>query len=190
MNIYVDGWVELQRKRSGDLLQCVKGNDNVWYWFSYVRGMLMSYSSNQTYNDLLSKYKGKRCGETPKQQARVDFVYMLGLRDRLLNFLRRMESGGKGFRGLLLKVSVIRSFCPGSTEFNYLHITDFVAINCEAKHGHDFVHAGETRSARVDAQHVMAPVMDDFDDMRVAAYKYVRLQFLYQLQRTRRITAG
>ncbi len=60
MNIYVDGWVELQRKRSGDLLDIyVKGNDNVWYWFSYFRGMLMSYSSNQTYNDLLSNTKEK-----------------------------------------------------------------------------------------------------------------------------------
>ncbi len=99
MNIYVDGWVELQRKRSGDLLDIyVKGNDNVWYWFSYVRGMLMSYSSNQTYNDLLSNTKEKMRRD-PKATARVDFVYMLGLRDRLLNFLRRMESGGMGSEG-------------------------------------------------------------------------------------------
>ena len=39
LNIYVDGWVELQRKRSGDLLDIyLKANDNVWYWFSYFRG--------------------------------------------------------------------------------------------------------------------------------------------------------
>ncbi len=75
-------------------------------------------------------------------------------------------------------------------EFNYLHITDFVTINREAKQGHDLVHAGAAGSARIDTEHVMAPVMDDLDNMRVAAYKYVRLQLLYQLQRTRRITAG
>ncbi|MFN2314253.1 MAG: hypothetical protein ABR531_07325, partial [Bacteroidales bacterium] len=94
MNIYVDGWVEIQRKRSGDLLDIyIKGNDNVWYWFSYFRGMLMSYSSNQTYNDLLSNTKEK-ARKDPKATSRVDYVYMLGLRDRLLNFLRRMETGG------------------------------------------------------------------------------------------------
>ncbi len=99
MNIYVDGWVELQRKRSGDLLDIyIKANDNVWYWFSYFRGMLMSYSSNQTYNDLLSNTKEK-VRRDPKATSRVDYVYMLGLRDRLLNFLRRMESGGRDAEG-------------------------------------------------------------------------------------------
>lgn len=99
MNIYVDGWVELQRKRSGDLVDIyIKANDNVWYWFSYFRGMLMSYSSNQTYNDLLSNTKEK-ARRDPKATSRVDYVYMLGLRDRLLNFLRRMESGGRDTEG-------------------------------------------------------------------------------------------
>jgi len=99
MNIYVDGWVELQRKRSGDLLDIyIKANDNVWYWFSYFRGMLMSYSSNQSYNDLLANTKEK-ARRDPKATARVDYVYMLGLRDRLLNFLRRMERGGRDTEG-------------------------------------------------------------------------------------------
>ncbi|MRR20330.1 hypothetical protein EG827_09080 [bacterium] len=95
MNVYVDGWVEIQRKRSGDLLDIyIKANDNVWYWFSYFRGMMMSYSSNLTYNDILSNTKEK-ARRDPKATARVDYVYMLGLRDRLLNFLRRMETGGR-----------------------------------------------------------------------------------------------
>lgn len=99
MNIYVDGWVELQRKRSGDLLDIyLKGNDNVWYWFSYFRGMLMSLSSSQTYNDLLSNTKEKERRD-PKATAKVDYVYMPGLRERLLNFLRRMESGGRSSEG-------------------------------------------------------------------------------------------
>ncbi len=99
MNVYVDGWVELQRKRSGDLLDIyIKANDNVWYWFSYVRGILMSYSSNQSYNDLLSNIKEK-ARRDPRANSRVDYVYMVGLRDRLLNFLRRMESGGRSSEG-------------------------------------------------------------------------------------------
>ncbi len=97
MNVYVDGWVELQRKRSGDLLDIyLKASNNSWYWFSYFRGRLMSYSSNLTYNDIISKTK-ERDRKDPKSNSRVEFEYMLGLPDRLQRFLRRMESGGAGF---------------------------------------------------------------------------------------------
>jgi hypothetical protein len=97
MNIYVDGWVELQRKRSGDILDIyLKASDNTWYWFSYVRGVLMSYSSNQMYNDILSNTKDK-LRRDPNANSRVDFEYMPGVPDRLKSFLRRMESGGIGF---------------------------------------------------------------------------------------------
>ena len=97
MNVYVDGWVELQRKRSGDLLDIyLKAGDNTWYWFSYFRGILMSYSSNQAYNDILTNTKEK-LRRDPNANSRIDFEYMPGVPDRLRSFLRRMESGGLGF---------------------------------------------------------------------------------------------
>jgi hypothetical protein len=97
MNVYVDGWVELQRKRSGDLLDIyLKASNNSWYWFSYFRGILMSYSSNLTYNDIITNTK-ERDRKDPKSNARVEYEYMLGLPDRLRGFWR-MESGGAGLR--------------------------------------------------------------------------------------------
>lgn len=97
LNVFVDGWVELQRKRSGDLLDVyLKVNNNSWYWFSYFRGILMSYSSNLTYNDIISNTKDKDRRD-PKAKSRDDYEYMLGLPERLTRFLRRMESGGIGF---------------------------------------------------------------------------------------------
>jgi hypothetical protein len=97
MNVYVDGYIELQRRRSGDLLDIyLKVNDNVWYWFSYFRGILMSYSSNLTYNDIISKTKD-RDRRDPKATSRDDYEYMLGLPDRLRSFIRRMERGGTGY---------------------------------------------------------------------------------------------
>jgi len=98
LNTYVDGWVELQRKRSGDLLDIyLKANNNVWYWFSYFRGVMMSYSSNENYNTLLGEIKEKQ-RKDPKSSTRTgEYEYMVGLRDRLNQFLRRMESGGKGY---------------------------------------------------------------------------------------------
>ena len=97
LNVYVDGWVELQRKRSGDLLDIyLKAGDNSWYWFSYFRGVLMSYSSNLTYNDIISNTKEKQRRD-PNANSRVDFEYILGVPDRVQRFIRRMESGGIGF---------------------------------------------------------------------------------------------
>jgi hypothetical protein len=97
LNVYVDGWVELQRKRSGDLLDIyLKADNNVWYWFSYFRGIMMSYSSNSSYNDLLNSIKEKDRRD-PGARSRDEYQYMIGLPDRLERFLRRMESGGSGF---------------------------------------------------------------------------------------------
>ncbi len=97
LNVYVDGWIELQRKRSGDLLDIyLKASDNTWYWFSYVRGILMSYSSSQVYNDILANTKDK-LRRDPNANSRTDFEYIPGVPDRLRSFLRRMESGGIGF---------------------------------------------------------------------------------------------
>lgn len=97
LNVYVDGWVELQRKRSGDLLDIyLKAGDNTWYWFSYFRGILMSYSSNMTYNDILSNTKEKMRRD-PKANSKIGFEYILGVPDRVQRFIRRMESGGISF---------------------------------------------------------------------------------------------
>jgi len=94
LNIYVDGYVELQRKRSGDLVDIyLKANDGTWYWFSYFRGVMMSYSSNLVYNDLLNTLKEK-VRKHPKSSEKVPYKYMIGLQDRLARFLYRMENGG------------------------------------------------------------------------------------------------
>ena len=96
LNIYTDGWVELQRKRSGDLLDIyIKASDNVWYWFSYFRGVMMSYSSNTSFNALMTDTKEK-VRKDPRSNSRVEFRYTIGLRDRLQRFIRKMESGGTG----------------------------------------------------------------------------------------------
>lgn len=56
----------------------------------------MSYSSSQTYNDILSNTKDKM-RRYPDSNSRVSFEYVPGVPDRLRSFLRRMESGGIGF---------------------------------------------------------------------------------------------
>lgn len=100
LNVYVDGYVEIQRKRSGDLLDIyLKAGNDTWYWFSYFRGVLMSYSSNQAYNGILTSLK-ESARKHPQSNARTPYKYMIGLPDRLTRFLRRMERGGVEDEGI------------------------------------------------------------------------------------------
>jgi len=92
VNVYVDGFVEIQRRRSGDMLDIyLKADNNTWYYFSYFRGVLMTQSGNIDYNTLIStiKLKDRR---HPESSVRVPYTYMISVEDRLPRFLQRMES--------------------------------------------------------------------------------------------------
>ncbi|MBM3419571.1 MAG: hypothetical protein FJY11_00390 [Bacteroidetes bacterium] len=92
VNLYVDGFIEIQRRRSGDLIDVyLKADESTWYYFSYFRGVMMTLSGNNAYNTLISgaKLKDRR---DPKANARTPYTYMIGQEDRFRNFLRRMSS--------------------------------------------------------------------------------------------------
>ncbi|HCC71122.1 MAG TPA: hypothetical protein DEQ09_08240, partial [Bacteroidales bacterium] len=91
MNIYVDGFVELQKRRSGDIFDIyLKVDDVTWYWFSYTRGVLMSLSGNSSYNLTLTEEKtGDR--RHRDHSIRTPYTYMVGVQERLDSFLRRMR---------------------------------------------------------------------------------------------------
>lgn len=91
MNIYVDGYVEYQKRRSGDLLDIyLKVDDATWYWFSYTRGVMMALSGNNNFNLVLTE---ERTGDRrhPDHSVRTPYTYMVGVQERLDNFLRRMR---------------------------------------------------------------------------------------------------
>jgi len=91
MNVYVDGFVEFQKRRSGDIFDIyLKVDDATWYWFSYTRGVLMSLSGNNSYNMTLTEERtGNR--RHPNHSIRTPYTYMVGVQERLDNFLRRMR---------------------------------------------------------------------------------------------------
>jgi hypothetical protein len=92
LNVYVDGYIEIQRRRSGDMLDIyLKANDNTWYYFSYFRGTLMTQSSNSSYNALITNMRANN-RRHPNSSARVSYTYMIAAQGRLNNFLRRMSS--------------------------------------------------------------------------------------------------
>lgn len=92
VNLYVDGHIEIQRRRSGDLIDVyLKVDESTWYYFSYFKGVMMTLSGNNAYNSLIADAKIKD-RKDPKATGRIPYTYMIGLEDRFRNFLRRMSS--------------------------------------------------------------------------------------------------
>jgi hypothetical protein len=92
VNVYVDGYVEIQRRRSGDMIDIyLKADESTWYYFSYFRGVLMTQAGNINYNNLISSIKIKD-RKHPDASIRVPYTYMISAEDRLGKFLKRMSS--------------------------------------------------------------------------------------------------
>ncbi len=92
MNVYVDGYIEIQRRRSGDLIDIyLKADESTWYYFSYIRGVMMTQAGNNNYNTLISNIK-PNARKHPQSSVRVPYTYMIAVEDRLSRFLRRMTS--------------------------------------------------------------------------------------------------
>jgi hypothetical protein len=90
MNVYVDGYIELQRRRSGDMIDIyLKADKSTWYYFSYFKGVMMTQSGNNEYNTKISTLK-LNDRKDPKSSVRVPYTYMISVEDRLPKFLRRM----------------------------------------------------------------------------------------------------
>jgi len=92
VNLYVDGHIDIQRRRSGDLIDIyLKASESTWYYFSYFRGTMMTLSGNNDYNTLIVEAK-PRDRRHPKSSGRDPYTYMISLEDRFRIFLRRMSS--------------------------------------------------------------------------------------------------
>lgn len=92
VNVYVDGFVEIQRRRSGDMIDVyLKADQSTWYYFSYFKGVLMTQSANNNYNTLILSLKLKD-RKHPDASIRVPYTYMIAVEDRLSRFLQRMAS--------------------------------------------------------------------------------------------------
>jgi hypothetical protein len=92
INVYVDGYVEIQRRRSGDMLDVyLKADESTWYYFSYFRGVMMTQSGNNNYNTVVTAIK-LNDRKHPDATVRIPYTYMISVEDRLGRFLQRMTS--------------------------------------------------------------------------------------------------
>jgi hypothetical protein len=90
VNVYVDGYVDIQRRRSGDMIDIyLKADASTWYYFSYFKGVMMAQAGNIDFNAIINSVKLKD-RKHPDSSVRVPYTYMIASEDRLERFLRRM----------------------------------------------------------------------------------------------------
>ncbi|MFZ2338113.1 MAG: hypothetical protein WAW07_00135 [Bacteroidales bacterium] len=90
VNVYVDGFVDIQRRRTGDMIDIyLKADGSTWYYFSYFRGIMMAQAGNIEFNRLISSIR-LRDRKHPEDTERKPYTYMIAVEDRLDRFLRRM----------------------------------------------------------------------------------------------------
>jgi len=88
INKRVDGLIELQIKRSGDILDMYLQLDRrTWYYFGYTRGVMQILSSNGEFLDRMIKLKA---GERRlKVSSGESYIYMVSTDVKKNTFLRR-----------------------------------------------------------------------------------------------------
>ena len=90
VNKYVNGYVEISRRRSGDALnfyfELSKGN---WYFFTYTAGVLQAISSNEDFNNILSGLKDDK-RTLPAKDTEQSYQFIISTPEKRLAFTRKM----------------------------------------------------------------------------------------------------
>lgn len=91
INKYVNGKVQLIKKRSGDVLTVYLEVDrNTWYFFTYTRGLMQAISSDAEFNAAIQEVKpDKRKLKVGKRQEPYQFMYSTERKKK--DFLRKFD---------------------------------------------------------------------------------------------------
>jgi hypothetical protein len=88
INKQVEGFLELQIKRSGDVLDFYLQVDRrIWYYFGYTRGVMQIHSSNNEFLDRMIKLKPTE--RRQKVTGGESFIYMVATDTKKNTFLKR-----------------------------------------------------------------------------------------------------
>jgi hypothetical protein len=91
VNKRVEGMMELQIKRSGDILDFYFQLDRqTWYYFGYTRGVMQMHSSNNEFLDLMKKLKPNE--REAKSVGKDSYIYMVSTDVKKNSFLRRYRA--------------------------------------------------------------------------------------------------
>ncbi|HPI87238.1 MAG TPA: hypothetical protein PLR01_12755, partial [Bacteroidales bacterium] len=92
VNRYMNGFVELMRRRSGDgLFVYLEIDENRYYFFEYRNGILQALSHDKEFVNRINEVKPeKRSMVLPGADQKYE--YMVGDKRRMIDFIRKMQS--------------------------------------------------------------------------------------------------
>ncbi|MFO8236544.1 MAG: hypothetical protein R6U04_14195 [Bacteroidales bacterium] len=89
VNKYVDGYVEIIKRRSGDrMYMYLEPDDETFYFFYYFRGMLRVYSSNKLFINSIQEIPERKRTIRENLISPVKYRYILSPESRLEEFLK------------------------------------------------------------------------------------------------------
>lgn len=92
VNKYVDGYVELEKSRSGDGFSIYLQPDvNTWYFFNFKNNILQAYSTSEQFNnDLINLKPDKR--KISNRETGEQYEFVISTRSKAVEFVRKMQS--------------------------------------------------------------------------------------------------
>ena len=94
VNKYYTGYLQLVKRRSGDVLNLYLEIDRRhWYFFSYSHNVMQSISSRTDFNKILREIKDDKRKDV-QEKDRVAYRYIISTTQKKNRFLRDMRKGG------------------------------------------------------------------------------------------------
>jgi len=91
VNKYVEGYFQLLKRRSGDLMKFYfKLPNNNYYYFSYSRGVMQTLSNNEKFLDAIKEIK-RRKRKLRTKRGETPYRYIVATDQNLAQFLRNMR---------------------------------------------------------------------------------------------------
>jgi len=97
VNKYVDGYIEITRKRSGDMCDIyLKIDDKNWYYFGYTRGVMQTLSSNRQYIEAIKALSPDQRTTKAQKVTETPYIYMLASDTKWSQFRLKYQKVMKG----------------------------------------------------------------------------------------------
>lgn len=92
VNKYVEGYVEISRRRTGDVFNIfIKVGNSSWYYFNYSNGIMQAISSNMKFNEALINVKDKH-RKLKKEDDLPAYQYIISTPNKMSAFVEKMSA--------------------------------------------------------------------------------------------------
>ena len=90
LNKYVTGYIEIARKKGGNVLNMYFETGDDWYYFSYQANKMQSISSKKEYNELIKKAMESDKNQLKAEDKQPQYVFFISTNSRKDAFLKKI----------------------------------------------------------------------------------------------------